>query len=81
MQRKKILTILGTRPEAIELAPVITEFGRWAGKFNSRVCVTAQHREVSMLRDPERRAAMAMVNNPYGDGQASRRIVDVFARS
>jgi len=46
MQRKKILTILGTRPEAIKLAPVIAEFGRRAGQFNSRVCVTAQHREM-----------------------------------
>ena len=46
MQGKKILTILGTRPEAIKLAPVIAEFGRRPGQFNSRVCVTAQHREM-----------------------------------
>ncbi len=46
MQGKKILTIFGTRPEAIKLAPVIAEFGRRPGQFNSRVCVTAQHREM-----------------------------------
>lgn len=43
---KKILTILGTRPEAIKLAPVIKELERRSDNFVSRVCVTAQHREM-----------------------------------
>jgi len=42
----KVLTVLGTRPEAIKLAPVIKELERHSDKFISRVCVTAQHREM-----------------------------------
>lgn len=45
MTMKKVLTILGTRPEAIKLAPVIKELERHPGVV-SRVCVTAQHREM-----------------------------------
>jgi len=44
----KTLTILGTRPEAIKLAPVIEALER-EPEIVSRVCVTAQHRE---LLDP-----------------------------
>lgn len=43
---KKILSIFGTRPEAIKMAPVIKELERHPDKFISRVCVTAQHREM-----------------------------------
>lgn len=41
----KILTIFGTRPEAIKMAPVVHALATepW---FDSRVCVTAQHREM-----------------------------------
>jgi UDP-N-acetylglucosamine 2-epimerase (non-hydrolysing) len=46
MTRRKVLFILGTRPEAIKLAPVIREFTRRGDSFESRVCVTAQHREM-----------------------------------
>lgn len=41
---RKILTVFGTRPEAIKLAPVIAELGRRQDLFTSEVCVTAQHR-------------------------------------
>lgn len=41
----KILFILGTRPEAIKLAPLIIAF-RDDEKFTSKVCVTAQHRQM-----------------------------------
>ena len=41
----KVLTIFGTRPEAIKLAPVIKELERHSESI-SRVCVTAQHREM-----------------------------------
>jgi UDP-N-acetylglucosamine 2-epimerase (non-hydrolysing) len=44
--RRSILTIIGTRPEAIKLAPVILELQRWPGHFISRVCTTTQHREL-----------------------------------
>lgn len=47
-EKLKVLTILGTRPEAIKLAPVIKKLERHP-QVHSKVCVTAQHRE---LLDP-----------------------------
>lgn len=49
MKTMTILTILGTRPEAIKLAPVLLEMQRRKDEICSRVCVTGQHRE---LLDP-----------------------------
>ena len=43
---KKILCVFGTRPEAIKMAPVIKELEKHTDKFASRVCVTAQHRQM-----------------------------------
>lgn len=43
---KKVLTIVGTRPEAIKLAPVILRIRQKGEAFDSRVCVTGQHREM-----------------------------------
>ncbi|MDA9981410.1 UDP-N-acetylglucosamine 2-epimerase (non-hydrolyzing) [Gammaproteobacteria bacterium] len=40
----KILTVVGTRPEAIKLAPLLSEFSCHDGLIESRVCATAQHR-------------------------------------
>jgi UDP-N-acetylglucosamine 2-epimerase (non-hydrolysing) len=42
----KILTVFGTRPEAIKMAPVIKELERYPDEIQSVVCVTAQHREM-----------------------------------
>ena len=42
----KVLIIVGTRPEAIKLAPVIMQLERRSDRFVSRVCATAQHREM-----------------------------------
>ena len=42
---KKILIVFGTRPEAIKLAILIRELKN-NKKFNVRVCITAQHREM-----------------------------------
>jgi UDP-N-acetylglucosamine 2-epimerase (non-hydrolysing) len=44
--RNKVLTIIGTRPEAIKLAPVVLELKRRPDLFDSPICVTAQHREM-----------------------------------
>ena len=41
----RVLTVFGTRPEAIKLAPVIKELEKHS-EFESRVCVTAQHRQM-----------------------------------
>ncbi|MFA9192792.1 UDP-N-acetylglucosamine 2-epimerase (non-hydrolyzing) [Flavobacterium sp. FBOR7N2.3] len=42
----KNLIIFGTRPEAIKMAPLVNEFKKHIDKFETRVCVTAQHREM-----------------------------------
>lgn len=42
----KILFFFGTRPEAIKLAPLINELRKYPEKFDTRVCVSAQHREM-----------------------------------
>lgn len=42
----KILLIFGTRPEAIKMAPLVKEFQKDMKNFETRVCVTAQHREM-----------------------------------
>jgi UDP-N-acetylglucosamine 2-epimerase (non-hydrolysing) len=41
----RVLTVVGTRPEAIKMAPVIQKL-RAAPGIQSRLCVTAQHREM-----------------------------------
>lgn len=43
---KKILSVFGTRPEAIKLAPVVNELKKYPHQFESKVCVTAQHRQM-----------------------------------
>jgi UDP-N-acetylglucosamine 2-epimerase (non-hydrolysing) len=40
----KVLTIIGTRPEAIKLAPIVIELASRPLQFVSKVCLTAQHR-------------------------------------
>jgi UDP-N-acetylglucosamine 2-epimerase len=41
-----ILNIIGTRPEAIKMAPVIRELGRRPERARSLTCVTGQHRDL-----------------------------------
>ena len=41
----KILSVFGTRPEAVKMAPVIHELAQ-TPNIESRVCVTAQHRQM-----------------------------------
>lgn len=43
---KKILIVFGTRPEAIKMAPVVKAFLNEKTNFQTKVCVTAQHREM-----------------------------------
>ena len=42
---QKVLTVFGTRPEAIKMAPVVQALGR-EPQIQSIVCVTGQHREI-----------------------------------
>ncbi|WP_411683752.1 non-hydrolyzing UDP-N-acetylglucosamine 2-epimerase [Acinetobacter baumannii] len=43
---KKILIVFGTRPEAIKMAPLVKEFQKDINSFETKVCVTAQHRQM-----------------------------------
>jgi UDP-N-acetylglucosamine 2-epimerase (non-hydrolysing) len=42
----KVLVVFGTRPEAIKLSPVIMALRERTDVFDTRVCVTAQHRDM-----------------------------------
>ncbi len=43
---KTIMLVFGTRPEAIKMAPLVTEFKKYPTCFRTLVCVTGQHREM-----------------------------------
>ncbi|MFS0783858.1 non-hydrolyzing UDP-N-acetylglucosamine 2-epimerase [Bacillus sp. 1P06AnD] len=45
-QRIKVMTIFGTRPEAIKMAPLVLELQNQSQHFESIVTVTAQHRQM-----------------------------------
>jgi len=42
---KNILLVFGTRPEAIKMAPIITELNK-SDKLSYKVCITGQHKEM-----------------------------------
>lgn len=42
----RILTVFGTRPEVIKMAPVIKELRKHPDKFICQICITAQHRQM-----------------------------------
>ncbi|HBH47583.1 MAG TPA: UDP-N-acetylglucosamine 2-epimerase (non-hydrolyzing), partial [Bacteroidales bacterium] len=43
---KRILIVFGTRPEAIKMAPLVMAFKANPENFETKVCVTGQHREM-----------------------------------
>lgn len=45
-QRIKVMTVFGTRPEAIKMAPVVLELKKHPEEIETIVVVTAQHREM-----------------------------------
>jgi len=45
MAKKKVLTVFGTRPEAIKMAPLVHALST-DERFEAKCCVTAQHREM-----------------------------------
>lgn len=45
-KRIRVMTIFGTRPEAIKMAPLVLELNKRSEEFESIVTVTAQHREM-----------------------------------
>lgn len=46
MSKIKVLTVFGTRPEAIKMAPLVKELEKYPEEIESIVCVTAQHRQM-----------------------------------
>lgn len=46
MKKIKVMTIFGTRPEAIKMAPLVLELEKQSDRFESIVTITAQHREM-----------------------------------
>lgn len=44
--KHKVLTVFGTRPDAIKMAPVVKELARRKDRFDLKVVVTGQHREM-----------------------------------
>ncbi|MEX2414793.1 MAG: UDP-N-acetylglucosamine 2-epimerase (non-hydrolyzing) [Paenibacillaceae bacterium] len=46
MRKIKVMTIFGTRPEAIKMAPLVLELAKHSERIESKLCVTAQHREM-----------------------------------
>ena len=47
----KVMTVFGTRPEAIKMAPVVLELQKHADRIQTIVAVTAQHRQMLDLPD------------------------------
>ena len=45
MENIKVMSVFGTRPEAIKMAPLVKQLEKTPG-IESIVCVTAQHREM-----------------------------------
>lgn len=46
MNKVKVMTVFGTRPEAIKMAPLVKELEKHGDEITSIVCVTAQHRQM-----------------------------------
>jgi UDP-N-acetylglucosamine 2-epimerase (non-hydrolysing) len=46
MQKKKVMLVFGTRPEAIKMAPLYHALKACPEQFETQVCVTAQHRQM-----------------------------------
>lgn len=46
MRKIKVMTVFGTRPEAIKMAPVVLELKKQQDKFEAITVVTAQHRQM-----------------------------------
>lgn len=44
--KKKVLLVFGTRPEAIKMAPLALQLKQQQDSFETKVCVTGQHRKM-----------------------------------
>ena len=46
MNKKKIISVFGTRPEAIKMAPLVHALKAKQDEFELKVCITSQHKEM-----------------------------------
>jgi len=46
LEKIRVLSVFGTRPEAIKMAPVVMELAKNSNDFENIVCITAQHRQM-----------------------------------
>jgi len=46
MNKLKVVTVFGTRPEAIKMAPLVKKLEEYPQEIECKVVVTAQHREM-----------------------------------
>jgi UDP-N-acetylglucosamine 2-epimerase (non-hydrolysing) len=46
MKKLNVMTIFGTRPEAVKMSPVVKALKKYPDRIETCVCVTAQHREM-----------------------------------
>lgn len=89
---QKILLAFSLRPEAIRMIPIAKELARHPTEFETKICLTAQHREtadqVLMLFDiapaydldimqDGQALSQVTVEVLMGDGKASQRICDI----
>ncbi len=68
---KTILSILGTRPEAVAAGTV-----KLVGTDRELIIAETSR----LLNSSQEYQQMSHAHNPYGDGQAATRIVDILAR-
>jgi len=84
MSRRKVTTIVGTRPEVIKMAPVIREIERHEAIFSHTLVTTAQHRQMldqvlevfSLTPDID----LGLMQNDQGLGDFASRSVGALSR-
>lgn len=59
MDKIKVMSVFGTRPEAIKMAPLVKQLEK-TPEIESIVCVTAQHREIARSGTRNLRPASAV---------------------
>lgn len=79
--KKTVMLVFGTRPEAIKMAPLVKELQKHT---TVRLVGTNYYAIVSetsrLLDDAESYRRMAQAVNPYGDGHASEKIVEILIK-
>jgi UDP-N-acetylglucosamine 2-epimerase (non-hydrolysing) len=76
------MTVIGTRPEAIKMAPLVKELEKHSGEIQSVVCATAQHRQmldqVLELFDIKPQYDLNLMQPNQGLSQLTARVLTAF---